>query len=451
MLQVFVLVFVLFTCYTVVYILFKRSLCFNYRPLIHITAILFILICLSFLYYIVLLTGQNFTRLLAMLFIVSIFLLCYFRKSIKATFSVNAGKGSNIGNLLALIAVLTLTLYFVFHGSKYGGWDAWAMWNLKARYLFYPDYWKNIFVPAMSFSSRDYPLMLPSIIAFLCHAVSSDTPLVPMLFSYVILILVPLLVYYALWREELYLYAFLALVIFVFDDSFKQLAMAQEADTLLSLLILLTFVLYNTLDSKGGHQVSILAFICASCAWEKNEGIVFMLLFSGCFIITNYRNYAILKNYAAGSIIPVIIWASFKLGYTPSNTVMANNATAATLIMHLTDTGRYLVITKAWVIMLFTKYLILIVLTLAALIANRRALLRLPFAVISLLMVAYFAVYLIAPGELNWLLSTSLVRLFLHVYPSLVYLLLALPKKSKNVLVQPVYSSFTETSKQTFK
>jgi hypothetical protein len=432
MLQAIIAIVVLVLSYGLVYTLLKNVLCIGYGPLIHITTIIFLTICLSFLYYLTLVAGQNFTLLLGVLSIACILSAFYFKKQLKAAFTVRNTDRHYARNFIALAATFTFTVYFVLVASKYGGWDAWAMWNLKAKYLFYANDWKNVFSPHLSYSSRDYPLMLPSIIAFISNAIGADTPLVPMFFSYGVSIILPLLVYFALWKERLYLYAILALLIFVFDSSFKLMASAQEADALLSLLLLLTFVLYNTLKKADDNQVYIISFVCVSCAWVKNEGIVFMLLFSGCFIMANYKNRGALKKYFTGAIIPLTIWASFKLCYSPANSVVANNTTVNALTAHLTDVERYAIIIKAWIKMLFSKYLVLVVLTLAGLIKNRPGLVRLPFVVISLLIASYFVVYLVAPGNVNWLLYTSLVRLFLHVYPALVYLLLATLKGNKN-------------------
>ena len=47
-----------------------------------------------------------------------------------------------------------------------GDWDAWAIWNLRARFLIEPtDRWKDAFVPALTWAHPNYPMHLPSAVA----------------------------------------------------------------------------------------------------------------------------------------------------------------------------------------------------------------------------------------------------------------------------------------------
>src|SRR5262249_34888890 len=49
--------------------------------------------------------------------------------------------------------------------SPHGGWDAWAIWNMRARFLFRAAHWRDGFTEALAWSHPDYPLLLPALVA----------------------------------------------------------------------------------------------------------------------------------------------------------------------------------------------------------------------------------------------------------------------------------------------
>ena len=147
----------------------------------------------------------------------------------------------NYYSLWALIAVFLFTLYFILNAEKYGQYDAWATWNFHAKYLYELKQWRHLFTD-LSYAHTDYPLMIPSLVAFFWKGINQTSPFVPYLLSYLTLILIPLLIFYSLLKEGLNLFAFIALLILLSDNVFKLEATAQEADVLLSLLFLFTFI-----------------------------------------------------------------------------------------------------------------------------------------------------------------------------------------------------------------
>jgi hypothetical protein len=74
---------------------------------------------------------------------------------------------SYLTGLLLLAAAFAVTMFVVYSLEKpHGEWDAWSIWNLKARFLFRGgEGWKNALSPQIANSHPDYPLLLPSIVA----------------------------------------------------------------------------------------------------------------------------------------------------------------------------------------------------------------------------------------------------------------------------------------------
>ena len=65
-----------------------------------------------------------------------------------------------------LVAGVILTEVFLTFDRPHGGWDAWAIWNLRARFLFRGgEYWRDAFSPLLSEIHPDYPLLLPGLVA----------------------------------------------------------------------------------------------------------------------------------------------------------------------------------------------------------------------------------------------------------------------------------------------
>ena len=399
------------------------------RALITFTSTITLIITLSFLYYLMLVLNLGFSVLLILLTVINLVHI-YFTKDFFKDFSF---KLLNNNHIWALAAVFFLTCYFLLYASKYGSWDAWAIWNLHAKFLYNTELWRHMFSKDLAYSHLDYPLMLPSVVAFFWNGIGKVSPFVPLLLSYGLLLAVPLYVYFSLRDEGLKLLSYMALAIFVTDANFKDLAVSQCADTLLSLLILMVFVQNNKLRNGDYNRALVLGFICASCAWVKNEGLVFYILFTLCFIAVNYKQASILKKYFAGLIIPTLVLVSFKLFFAPANDlVSADNKQLSSISAVLTDVGRYTTILEFWIKTLVSNYVYILILIFAAFILNRKFFRSLPALVIAGLLFAYFVIYLITPHDLKWHLSTSVSRIFLHVYPTIVYLIFSAVGSMKN-------------------
>ena len=76
-----------------------------------------------------------------------------------------------------IIRILTLCFYLVAASSmiaflillvrrSHGEWDAWSIWNLKARFIFRGGaHWRDAFSSVLGFSHPDYPLLIPLSVA----------------------------------------------------------------------------------------------------------------------------------------------------------------------------------------------------------------------------------------------------------------------------------------------
>src|SRR5262245_36960185 len=88
---------------------------------------------------------------------------------------------------LFALAVVSAAVSFVFISLKqpHGEWDAWAVYNMKARFLFRGgEYWKDIFIEPTGWTSPDYPLLVPAAIAACWTVIKRDAVVVPIIIAF---------------------------------------------------------------------------------------------------------------------------------------------------------------------------------------------------------------------------------------------------------------------------
>jgi hypothetical protein len=379
----------------------------------------------SFLYFLAIVLNQGVIFPLILLSCINLFHLYLRYAGSKPLHFDKTGKIDNADFIIPLTGMLLMSVFFLFKGSKYGDYDAWAIWTTHAKFLSAPQIWTRIFDDTNIMSHSDYPLMLPSLVAFFWKIINTTSFIVPLLLSFFILTAVILLLYYALADEfQNKTYACLGLFILVADYNFQLLSSAQCADTLLSLFILLTFVLNNTFRSYHPSNLSyILGFACASCTWIKNEGDLFYVTFTAVFLITNSKHFNNITKYLVGSIVPLFITVYFKLIYAPTNDLVAASQNQTLRIVgDLQDKNRYISILKALANELFSNFWMAFILFLLLLLVNRNFYKSLPFLVLLIMFSGYMMIYLITPYNLTWHLSTSLSRVLYQIYPSFLYI-----------------------------
>jgi len=378
---------------------------------------------LSFIYFTGLALKQEFTTLLIIFTCINLSHLYWTYPKLLKQFNFKRFSINHHYDIVPLAAILMMSVFFVFHGSKYGDFDSWTLWNTHAKFLYYPKLWTRMRADHTYMAQSDYPLMLPSLIAFFWKIINSTSYLVPVLLSFSFTISISLLLYYAL-RDEFKnrAYAYFALFLLVTDYHFQLLNTAQCADMLLSLFILSTFVIHNYLKrSNLTTPAYVLGFICASCTWIKNEGDLFYVVFTIVFFISNYKNVAYIKKYVTGSIIPIIVVISFKAFFAPVNDLIAANNNGTKLIHNIEDLSRYVTIVEMYSKTFVEFFWAGVVMFFALLLVNRTFFRSFAFAIFFLMFLGFTFVYLTTPHDLTWHIYTSFYRLIYQVYPSLIY------------------------------
>lgn len=334
---------------------------------------------------------------------------------------------------LALAGGLLLTLSGSVdrvEANPHGEWDAWSIWNLRAKFLAGPgDTWKNAISPLLESTHSDYPLLQSAFIASLWKASGETSPLAPVATAFLFFFSVSGLLIAALALLRATSSALLAGLVALTNIFYQRQPPAQYADIPLSFYYLATLVLVLLAHVSGRPVLLLVAGLFASCAaWTKNEGIAFMACVLACYIAVAWRSRSF-KGWAymlLGSLPGMLLTAYFKLVLAPAADPLVNQPLAQVL-PRFADPACYAELAKALVTNALdiapplTHPLLLLAILAVALhfriVPERRADVVFGAALLALIFAVYCGVYLASPN-LSWQLSTSLMRLYCQLWPS---------------------------------
>jgi hypothetical protein len=377
---------------------------------------------------------------------------------------------------LALIAFLNNWQISAYDHPD-GNWDAWAIWNLRARFIFSGAHWKDGFNTAISWSHPDYPLLLPSSIARIWVMLGSRTQAVPILINllFTLSILAVLLAGIALtrgWKTAMFAGLF-TLPILQVSLSFMQYAdmplaffflsanlLLFLADVHLADLLpresfskqpswstkLLGFVRKNRDLSTENQRISarsenysvfiLVGLATGAALWTKNEGWAFLIALGVSetlqILVDRYPIRDVLKR-----------WIYFLIGFTPMLAAvliyksivnipvnLLSGILNQDILAKLFDLSRYWLIGKTFLEQFFSygslrlpliPLLIIYLLVVGINIRKheRTAILTLIVRV-GIIALIYFTIYQLTPSSLEWHLTTSLTRLISQLLPSVI-------------------------------
>jgi hypothetical protein len=339
-----------------------------------------------------------------------------------------------VGFGVALAAALYACIRWSITEPHGGGWDAIAIWNLHARFLFLGGpHWRDGFSKVIPFSHPDYPLLVPASVAHFWTYLGRDAEFVPASIAIAFTMSTVALLYSAVRILRGRTQALIAGLVLVSTPSFLKVGVSQLADIPLAFYVLASIVLLSLYDVRGGRLLLLLAGAMAGLgAWTKNEGLLFF-----CALIA-LRWVQIVRRKTSASIkrdlLPILVGAApillvlayFKLSIAPPGDLFTSQQT---MLEKIADPWRYWLIIRwfgkelfffsGWRLIPLTVGLAIYAKLLGAEIAReQRSSISLAIFVLALTLAGYFGVYLITPYDLRWHLRFSLDRLFLQLWPS---------------------------------
>lgn len=340
------------------------------------------------------------------------------------------------------IALALSILFFIIRSfnNPHGDWDAWAIWNMRARFLYRSgSNWLNAFSNIYGWSHPDYPLLLSSNVARIWHYCKGETTIAPIfiafLFTYsTLMLIVSSVTYLCSYRHGL-----LAGLVLLGIACFTRQGISQMADVPFGFFILAAIVvisLYYSFPEKNRSCLFLAGLMSGFSAWTKNEGFLFVgsLLLSHFIVIVTKKGWKYYLSDAKAlfaGIFPILaLVLYFKILIAPPNDLFSGQKIDL-LITNLFDYSRYLRIGK-W--FLAESFSILLrsgsIIVLISCIFFLRFLLSekhkigffISILILLIMLSGYFMVYVITPHDLIWHLDTSLNRLFIQLLPMTLFI-----------------------------
>ena len=397
-------------------------------------------------------------------FLAVILAVLYFRTA-KSTFRIEkiaapAGTNDRFYTLLTVIffiltPVAIIILVFLTLKNPSGGWDAWAIWNMSARFLFRGmTEWREVFSRpwGSGLLHPDYPLLLPGIVAKCWGYIGKDIVLAPASIAFLFTAATAAFLSSSLAVLRTKTQGILAGIVLIATPNFISLGALQYADVPLSLFFLATVVFVTMYDlSSGSGRVRFLyiaGMAAGFAAWTKNEGLLFITSFiiARFFAVLPFRglkgSVKELALFMIGALPLLARIAYLKIFIAPPNAVLSS-AQSASAIDKLKDLSRYLIIIKAFMresvrfgfpatgsIPVLAAYFLL-----TGGRVTRSTAPGITTSLLTLCFVAagYFYIYLAGPYDLEWKLATSLDRLFLQLWPIIVFLLFLIAASPEDI------------------
>ena len=325
-----------------------------------------------------------------------------------------------VGCVFIALAIVTGAMWSAWEANPHGNWDAWAIWNLRAKFLTSDtELAQRAWSPVLGATSHsEYPLLVSSFVARCWAFGHSLAAPVPAVISCVFfLALVALAAGGVAVLRGPTLGVLMALVLVTSPPILREVP-AQYADVPLACYFAGALV-FALLDRP------ILAGVSAGLAgWTKDEGLLFLVLFLTAVVV--FRRRATLAV-IAGALPAGAIIAFFKIWLSKGNaSVLPASLTAAA--NRVADLGRYGAVIAAFGRELhgmaagwYHPILPLIVLAVALRFDRERSRdVAFCAAISATLLVGYLGVYILTPNDLEWQLQTSLGRLLAQLWPALL-------------------------------
>jgi hypothetical protein len=350
-------------------------------------------------------------------------------------------------SLLQIVLLLIAGVVFVssFLGMAaysrqraHGDWDAWMIFNRSARFIYRgQENWQDAFSQDMNVMFHaDYPPLLALNIASRWDILNKETTYVPMFLGFLFSLASLGLCFGALARLKSPGQGALSLILLGGTGLFLGEGGRQTADVPLAFYVLasVTFLFFYY-HEKRALLMAFAGFMAGLAAWTKNEGIFFLFASAGVLSIASLgkRSLRDLLLYGAGSLIPLILLFHFKSQIAPSSEFLSGGFDS--ISQYLVDITRHQLIFGAFKGFFLHGggwyhigiYLILAVyfLLFKSHIRDKSGVILISFAILAIQVMGYYGFYLISPYDLEWHVTYSLNRLFVHIYPATVFVVMA--------------------------
>ncbi|MBU0469749.1 MAG: glycosyltransferase family 39 protein [Candidatus Omnitrophica bacterium] len=360
------------------------------------------------------------------------------KKNIKDIFPGHSAlKNIRSKDILAftLWGTLIVCIFLVAKRLPFGRWDAWALYNMKTKFLLFSGSWKDIFRLHWH-TQPGYPLLLPFINAS-AYSFAQKT-INSVCFSTAILLSFScgLLLFGSLKQFTRSSIAFIGSTLLLTNPVYLSLSTAQYADILLAFYLLASITtIIITLQTKDKGFAVLSGLFLGLMTFTKNEGIVFCLILFGltCLNIIIFNKDAfrsrfkipayLLIGLAATAIFTIV----FKLFLAPPNPdIFPANVSNASMEF-LNFKGLMIVVNFTLKEIVYKGWCFIWPLMIIMFAGNPMKFFRKESSLISVFFICYLLILLFIylttiNFDLTWRLTSTLQRILFYLLPSALFL-----------------------------
>jgi hypothetical protein len=363
-----------------------------------------------------------------------------------------APAGTPIAGRLVMTAAVTLAIVLAVQAivsfvaasavSPHGEWDAWAQWNLRARFFFRgleDGTWQRAFDPILAWSHPDYPPLVPASVARLWTYAGRETLLAPIALAGLLATCTVLAAGLSASRIRGTARGCLAAAVILACPSFVRYSASQCADIAIGFFMLAAFVAWSA-EGPRRAWLALAGMSAALAAWTKNEGVAFLVVFVAAVACeriwsAGWRGLTDLAPVLAGAAPVLVMIVVFKQALAPPSYFLAEQSLGQAGAS-LFDASRAQVIASAMARELwFSGAPAIGVLPFLGIFGAIRgikapapAAARAALPAMTAMIVIYALAYMVTPKDLVWQLKTSLDRLVVHVIPTLAWSIMTISR-----------------------
>ena len=341
-----------------------------------------------------------------------------------------------VRGLFGIVAVMAVvSVVAVYTTAPHGEWDAWAVWNQKARFLYRGGTgWPALL--ANDWSNPGHPLLVPTIVARLWAYAGAELTIVPVTVAVAFGTAIVTAVIGALDADRAR--AWIAGSVLLAAGTFVQQVASQQADVpfaffLVSALVVLreATMAIRRKDGDAFGPLVLAGTLAGLAAWTKNEGLLVVAATAALvawLALLDARPHRA-GWWVVGAAPALVTLAWFKMVVAPvAPGYLAEAPTIALLLERFLGPERRAVVdpllwqyVRAWggplaggVVPLGLAAATLVAVTRMG--RSARAIL----GVIGIMFAGYYGIYLLTSMEIEWLVMTTFDRLLVQVWPALV-------------------------------
>jgi hypothetical protein len=336
--------------------------------------------------------------------------------------------------------------------NPHGQWDAWAIWNQKARFLYRAgDEWTAAL--AIPLSQPGHPLLVSASVARLWAYAGDEITFAPALLSGVFGATVLAIVMGTLNVARTR--AWVAGSVLAAPFAFSHLVAAQTADLPVSMLVVASLAMLRQddprvwRDSTRARSALLLAGLLAGLtAWTKNEGTVFLCasVLLVAWIALRHGHWRDMVWWVAGAAPVLAMVAWFKLVVTAAAATVYGPSTPGAAVDYMLSPERHARVVEAMGPLFLSwggpwaRWSLPIMMCAATGLALTRVGRsgRGVLAVVAVMLLGYYGAWVVTSLDLEWLVRTTHERLVMQVWPALVLAALSVGEPAIAALPRPV-------------